>query len=91
MSLFATPEQHAANPPSTWKAVKTGGCWSLATQGGAILEGNFDRKRDAEDRRLSGNAAALYEQERRWYAGERVDNWKSYAECLAERAIRRTR
>jgi hypothetical protein len=80
MSLFSNPEEHAANPPSTWLVVKTGGCWSICAADGYELEGNFDRKRDAEAARTSGFAAQLYAKETRWYAGESVRGWKPYSE-----------
>ncbi|MEU4576181.1 hypothetical protein [Nonomuraea sp. NPDC023979] len=86
MSLFATPEEHAANPPSTWKVVPAGTRqWAHATAAGTVLGGRYDRKRDAEADLLTSSYAVLWEQERRWYAGEQVDTWRPYAEVLAER------
>ena len=79
MALFVTPEEHAANPPETWVVTKAGPArWQLRTAPGAVLS-TFPRKRDAEQERRDGFFVRLYEQERRWFAGEPVRGWKPYA------------
>jgi hypothetical protein len=76
MTLFSSPEEHAANPPATWQVVKVGTRrWGLATQAGYVLE-RFECKTDAEQGRTEGWAADLYDKETRWYAGEPVNGWK---------------
>ena len=65
-------EEHAANPPQTWVAVKAAArLWHLNTAGGVTLD-SFATRKAAEAARESGWAADLYEKERRWYAGENV-------------------
>ncbi|MEV4116329.1 hypothetical protein [Nonomuraea sp. NPDC049695] len=89
MSLFATPDEHAAHPPTTWKVVRAGTRhWTHATAGGVVIGGRYDRKRDAEAHLLTSSYARLWDQESRWYAGEPIDNWRPYAELLAERQTR---
>jgi hypothetical protein len=92
MVMFATPEEHAANPPSTWEVRKPTyrnekpipRLWHLTTKDGTVLE-RAKTRREAEALREDSFAARLYEKERRWYAGEQVDNWKSYEQCRDER------
>jgi len=76
MSLFKAAE-HADNPPSTWRVVKSGARWALVTRGGGVL-GTFGRKRDAVEGLTCGPLVNLYEKESRWYAGESVPGWKAY-------------
>lgn len=76
--LFASPEEHAANPPSTWQVVKQGDRrWSLQTQGGDELQA-FTTKEMAERHKSSGFYFDLYERESRWYAGGGIPGWKPY-------------
>lgn len=80
MALFATPERHAANPPESWVVIKRGPrSWTLtlADDPTAVLD-RFETKRAAEEARREGWLVRLYEQERRWYAGEPVHGWKPY-------------
>jgi hypothetical protein len=78
MSLFATPEEHAANPPTTWVAVKAGPrWWNLRTSSGAVLD-TYPTKKAAEAARTDSFYATLYDRETRWYAGEPVAGWKPY-------------
>lgn len=86
MSLFSTPEDHAANSPDTWQVVKTTGGrgWRLQTKDGVSLE-SFTTKRAAELARTEGFFARTYAEEGRWYAGETPAGRRSWAECLAER------
>jgi hypothetical protein len=92
MSLFSGPDEHAANPPETWRAVKVAGrCWHLDTAGGVTLGGRYETRRAAEADKVSGFYVRLYEEERRWYAGEPVTGWRPYADIVAERERRRQR
>ena len=84
MSLFPGPEQHAANPPTTWTVERAGRRWSLRVAGFELSR--YDTRGAAEAARTSGQWAELYENERRWYAGELIPHWKPYAECTAEAA-----
>ena len=85
MSLFVTPAESAANPPSSWLVVKVADRrFNLTTADGGVLNG-FSRKRDAEEAKVSGFFVDMYEKEVRWYAGETTSGMKSWAECLAER------
>lgn len=79
MSVYATPEENAANPPDTWTVVKGYGGWHLTDQHGTVLD-RFRTKREAEQARTDGQVARLWDQERRWYAGETIPGWKPYAE-----------
>jgi hypothetical protein len=80
MSLFSGPEEHAANPPSSWQVVKAGPrLWHLTTRDGGVLKSE-QTKTAAEAERESGFYVNLYEKERRWYAGEPVPGWKPYKE-----------
>lgn len=91
MSLFAGPEQHAANPPATWQAVKSGRAWAVATADGKILEHSHRTKRDALEAVSSGWAARQWDKEARWYAGETPAGQRSYAECQADDRRREAR
>ncbi len=85
MSMFTTAEEHAANPPETWQAVKA--CervWHLRTAGGVTLD-TFKTRREAEDARASGHWPKFYERLSRWYAGITPPGWKTYAQVCAER------
>lgn len=80
MALYATPEQHAANPPESWEARKAGPrLWHLVDQEGNVLA-RAETKRGAEELKTSGFYFKLWHQEARWYAGEPVAGWKPYAE-----------
>ena len=77
MALFLE-QFHAENPPETWEVRKTGRRWGLfAARAEHPLE-SFDTKRAALEARSSGWLVKLYDQERRWYAGEHVEGWKDY-------------
>jgi hypothetical protein len=81
MALFATPQEHAANPPETWVVVKRGPrSWALTLNGDttAVLD-RFETKRAAEQARTEGFLVRLYRQEARWYAGEPVPGWRPYS------------
>lgn len=103
MSLFSSPEEHAANPPETWRIVKYGRGFAIVTKdttdemvqrGGISTLDHFERKRDAVAA-LSGEtrswALTQYERDGRWYAGETPPGRRSWAECKAdqERAAQR--
>lgn len=91
MVMFSSPEEHAANPPSSWLVVKVADrCWHLTTKDGVVLEyGSRGRGKAAtEALKAGGHSFRHYEDERRWYAGETVQNWRPYAEIKAEREAR---
>lgn len=85
MSLFNGPEEHAANPPETWRVERSGRRWNLCTAGGAVLSGH-DTKRAAEQARFTGFLATLYADEARWYACESVRGWIPYRELNSTEA-----
>jgi hypothetical protein len=91
MSLFPTPEQHAANGPDTWKVEKVrDGLWAILTRDGdPQLAGDrletYPTRKSAVEGLTGGWAARLWEKERRWYAGQSIPGWKSWAEVQAER------
>lgn len=77
--MFSSPQTHAANPPETWEVVKVADRrWALRANGGTL--GVFNTKRDAEAGKTSGFYFNLYHDTTRWYAGERVRNWRLYSE-----------
>lgn len=79
MSLFRSPEEHAANPPESWEVTKVmNKRWHLTTTAGTVLHSS-ERKRDCEELKTSGFYFNLYRKEARWYAGEEVSGWKPYA------------
>lgn len=97
MSLFESPEDHAANPPETWRIVKYGRGFAFVTKdttdemvqrGGISTLDHFERKRDAVAA-LSGEtrswALTQYERDTRWYAGETPPGQRSWAECKVDR------
>lgn len=84
MSIFASPAEHAAHPPSSWTVRKHGRKWGLFI-GNEHPADTFLTKRQAEAAKTTGFLADLYAKELRWYAGEAVYGWKPYAVCLAER------
>ena len=85
MSLFASPEEHAANPPASWLVVKVAPrCWSVTTADGDVLD-TFATRADALAVRGFGSVLAnLYAAEGRWYAGVPRAGHRSYADCKAE-------
>lgn len=90
MALHLTPEEHDADPPESWTVHKSGRRWQLRSSSGAVLE-TFDTKTKAEAAKTSGFHASLYEKEGRWFKGEPVQGWKTYAQCLAERKANEAR
>lgn len=87
MSLFSSPEEHAANPPSSWRVEKRGRKWHLLIHAGSAHScDSFLTKHQAEAAKTTGFHFDLYQRESRWYAGETIPGWKTYAHCLAERA-----
>lgn len=103
MSLFQTPEEHADNPPETWRVVKYGRGFAIVTKdvtdddlarGGVSALDYHERKRDAVaalNPETPGWALTAYERDARWYAGETPAGQRSWAECKAdqERAAQR--
>lgn len=91
MSLHASPEENAANPPESWTIarVQSGSRarWELYTTPGTDYPTqSFGTKREAEEATRGGHHFDLWHKERRWYAGEKVGQWRPYAEIQAERA-----
>lgn len=88
MSLFASPEEHAANPPSTWVVKKAAPrLWHLCTKEGIVLSYGHATKKEADSLMTSGFYVNLYNDETRWYAGESVRNWIPYSQ-LKSRATK---
>ncbi len=84
MTLFASPEEHAANPPATWEAHKAiSRLWHLRTKDGTVLD-SFGTKRAAEAAKESGWLVVAYVREGRWYAGDTPPGMRSWAACKAE-------
>jgi hypothetical protein len=80
MALYSDPDQHAANPPSSWRVRKIKDrLWHVVDAAGTTLE-RATTKGEAERLRLDGFCARLWETERRWYAGEPVPGWRPYAQ-----------
>lgn len=78
MALYTTPQEHAANPPETWRVVRRGDrLWSLTDAQGATFQ-TFPTRREALSHREEGFYVDLYVKEGRWFAGERVAGWKRY-------------
>jgi len=86
MSIFSSPEEHAANPPETWEVVKAAygtNPWRLMVCGHTLE--SFKTKKEALAARATGFYARLYEKELHWYAGGSVPGWRAYAEVSASR------
>jgi hypothetical protein len=80
MALFASEDEHAANPPATWRVVKIAPRhWVLHTAADGWL-GTFATRKQATEAKSHGFGVDLYDKERRWYAGERVEGWKPYSD-----------
>jgi hypothetical protein len=85
MSLFTTPEENTANPPSTWVVTKVvTGRWNLCVASGGVLE-SFTTKKAAEAATTEGFMFNMWTEEAAWYAGVTKPGRKSWAECFAER------
>lgn len=78
MALNLTPEEHDANPPSTWTVRKHGRKWALCNKEGHVMS-TEPTKRQAEALKSSGFYFELYQKEGRWFRGEPVYGWKPYA------------
>lgn len=77
MSLFSY-ETHADNPPETWVVVKVHDkLWQLQTKDGSVITSEKTKKK-AEAHKTGGFYFDLYNDETRWYRGERVRNWKLF-------------
>jgi hypothetical protein len=90
MALHLTPEEHDADPPSGWTVHKNGRRWQLRNKDGGVID-TFDTKRQAEAAKTSGHLFDLYQDEGRWFKGERPRGWRPYAECKAEQDSLRER
>ncbi len=78
MALHLTPEDHNANPPSTWVVIKGERGWYLRQHNSTDTLEVFRTKKAAEQAKLSGWYVDLYAKEGRWFAGENVSGWKPY-------------
>ena len=79
MAMYLTPEDHAANPPSSWTVSKASPTrWQLLDNRGSVLD-SFPTKKAAEAAKLSGLVFNLYEREGRWFKGHTPTGWKPYA------------
>jgi hypothetical protein len=86
MSLFSTPEAHAANSPSTWTVTKAADrVWNVSTADGVVLDSTTTKKA-AEALKTSGHLVRMYEQEGAWYAGKTPAGWKTWEQVKFERA-----
>jgi hypothetical protein len=84
--IFSGPEEHAANPPSTWRVVKAAErIWQVQTVAGTVIETRATRKAAAAETEAGAYWVKQYEKESRWYAGEPVAQWKPWAQVKAER------
>ncbi len=83
MSLFSGPEEHAANPPETWRIVKAAErVWNVCPKDSDDVITSCKRKIDAEMLKEPFSwLYAAYAKEGRWYAGENISGWRPYAEC----------
>lgn len=90
-SLYETPEQHAENPPSTWRVEKVAPAWGSGVMWGVLDQNDrelyaFRTRRDAKAGMADGALAKRYAEDGRWYAGEPTPGRKPYAEVQAEKA-----
>lgn len=90
-SPYATPEDHAANPPSTWRVEKVTNYyrkrpdWTILDRQDRAL-GSFDTRKVATEALVHGVAAQQWEQDRTWFAGEPTPGRRPYAEVQREKA-----
>lgn len=85
MSVFPTPEAHAANPPESWTVTRISDrVWYLCAADGVMLD-RFKSRDAAVEAKTSGWLFHLYHKEARWYAGENIPNWRPYAEAVGSR------
>jgi hypothetical protein len=75
-------DRHQENHPTTWKIQRRGRKFHIVTKDGVSLD-SFTTRRAAEKASQSGWLIDLYDKETRWFAGESVPGWRSYAECDA--------
>lgn len=60
MKLFSTEQEHADNPPSTWRVAKRATCrWCLETRTGVVLD-TFPTRVDAQRARNDSHLTRLY-------------------------------
>ena len=93
MALHSTPEQHAANPPESWRVVREKDQNGSRVWWHLYIDQETDHplqsysvKREAIAALTSGFYFDLYQKEGRWFAGEKIGSWKSYAETLEEQS-----
>lgn len=91
MSLFATPELHAANPPESWEIRRIARgrsvTYCIIIQAGGNPVDTFGTRRDAESTVSNPDSwlRRMYEKERRWYAGESIPGWEPFDRAAHER------
>jgi hypothetical protein len=93
VSLFPTPEEHAAHPPESWQVRKRAPrLWGLFARPTDTepLE-SFTTRREAEANKITGHLVNLYQIEEQWFAGETPHGWRPYADVAAERERRAAR
>lgn len=78
MAMHLTPAEHNADPPSSWTVRKNGPkSWSLCSSEGHVKH-TTTTKKEAEALKTSGFYFNLYNDEGRWFNGEKVRNWNIY-------------
>lgn len=76
--MYLTPEDHAANPPSSWQVTKAGPrLWRVVDNNGDVIT-TCPTRREAEEEKTSGSYVKLYEKQGRWFRGEHVPGWRPY-------------
>lgn len=65
MAIFATAEEHRANPPETWKVEGHAGRWAIVLGNGDELDRYPTRKAALED--IAGRWGRMYAEWSRWY------------------------
>jgi len=88
VSHYASPEELRDNPPETWRVERLAPRrWGLIISSSHMHSAEtFDTKRAALAERddATSYTRRAVEQERRWYAGDTPNGWKSYEQCKAE-------
>lgn len=85
MVMYLTPEEHAANPPSTWyveQSATDDRRWYLKDRQGTILDAGLTRG-GVESMRTHGFMFDLWHDEQLWFHGgdSKIIGRKPYAEC----------
>ncbi len=87
--MYSSPEALAVNPPESWRIVKRAErLWDLLIDASHEHPAETFRTRAlalAERDNPQSRMRREVDRERRWYEGEPIPHWKSYAECMADR------